>query len=146
MRPPASESGLEVSIPSDRERYLAEIASSVRRYHERVCELEALARRSQHLRTSIGLLEEERSDTTHALVALLNETEEALGPDVLQIIATFDDLKGRYEKDTMSFDVRGERHDVELSFASLSGTRIPKISLPRYHDAGDRLRLSLIHI
>lgn len=144
LRPPESERSLEVSIPSDRERYLSEIASSVRRYHNRVCELEELARRAQHLRTSIGLLEEERSDTTHALVTLLNETEEALGPDMLQIMATFDDLKGRYEKDTMSFDVRGERHDVELSFTSLSGTRIPKISLPRYHDAGDRLRWQML--
>ena len=143
LRPPESERSLEVSIPSDRERYLSEIASSVRRYHNRVCELEELARRAQHLRTSIALLEE-RSDTTHALVTLLNETEEALGPDMLQIMATFDDLRGRYEKDTMSFDVRGERHDVELSFTSLSGTRIPKISLPRYHDAGDRLRWQML--
>ncbi|XXK21566.1 fused isobutyryl-CoA mutase/GTPase IcmF [Arenicellales bacterium nBUS_48] len=143
LRPPESESSLDVSIPGDRERYLSEIASSVRRYHERVCEIEELARRAQHLRTSIALLEE-RSDTTHALVTLLNETEEALGPDMLQIMATFDDLRGRYEKDTMSFDVRGERHDVELSFTSLSGTRIPKISLPRYHDAGDRLRWQML--
>ncbi|MEO1864787.1 MAG: fused isobutyryl-CoA mutase/GTPase IcmF [Pseudomonadota bacterium] len=143
LRSPESERSLDVSIPSDRERYLSEIASSVRRYHNRVCELEELARRAQHLRTSIALLEE-RSDTTHALVTLLNETEEALGPDMLQIMATFDDLRGRYEKDTMSFDVRGERHDVELSFTSLSGTRIPKISLPRYHDAGDRLRWQML--
>ena len=143
LRPPESERSLDVSIPSDRERYLSEIASSIRRYHNRVCELEELARRAQHLRTSIALLEE-RSDTTHALVTLLNETEEALGPDMLQIMATFDDLRGRYEKDTMSFDVRGERHDVELSFTSLSGTRIPKISLPRYHDAGDRLRWQML--
>ncbi|MCH1477196.1 MAG: methylmalonyl-CoA mutase family protein, partial [Arenicellales bacterium] len=143
LRPPESERSLDVSIPSDRERYLSEIASSVRRYHERVCELEELARRAQHIRTSLALLEE-HSDTTHGLVTLLNETEEALGPDVLQIIATFDDLRGRYEKDTMSFDVRGERHDVELSFTSLSGTRIPKISLPRYHDAGDRLRWQML--
>ncbi|MDC1096974.1 methylmalonyl-CoA mutase family protein [Gammaproteobacteria bacterium] len=143
LRPPESERSLDVSIPSDRERYLSEIASSVRRYHNRVCELEELARRAQHLRTSIALLEE-RSDTTHDLVTLLNETEEALGPDMLQIMATFDDLRGRYEKDTMSFDVRGERHDVELSFTSLSGTRIPKISLPRYHDAGDRLRWQML--
>ena len=143
LRPPESERSLDVSIPSDRERYLSEIASSVRRYHNRVCELEELARRAQHLRTSIALLEE-RSDTTYALVTLLNETEEALGPDMLQIMATFDDLRGRYEKDTMSFDVRGERHDVELSFTSLSGTRIPKISLPRYHDAGDRLRWQML--
>ena len=143
LRPSESERSLDVSIPSDRERYLSEIASSVRRYHNRVCELEELARRAQHLRTSIALLEE-RSDTTHALVTLLNETEEALGPDMLQIMATFDDLRGRYEKDTMSFDVRGERHDVELSFTSLSGTRIPKISLPRYHDAGDRLRWQML--
>jgi methylmalonyl-CoA mutase len=143
LRPPESERSLDVSIPSDRERYLSEIASSVRRYHNRVFELEELARRAQHLRTSIALLEE-RSDTTHALVTLLNETEEALGPDMLQIMATFDDLRGRYEKDTMSFDVRGERHDVELSFTSLSGTRIPKISLPRYHDAGDRLRWQML--
>ncbi|MHC8605390.1 fused isobutyryl-CoA mutase/GTPase IcmF [Arenicellales bacterium IMCC58067] len=143
LRPPESERSLDVSIPSDRERYLSEIASSVRRYHNRVCELEELARRAQHLRTSIALLEE-RSDSTHALVTLLNETEEALGPDMLQIMATFDDLRGRYEKDTMSFDVRGERHDVELSFTSLSGTRIPKISLPRYHDAGDRLRWQML--
>jgi methylmalonyl-CoA mutase len=143
LRPPESERSLDVSIPSDRERYLSEIASSVRRYHNRVCELEELARRAQHLRTSIALLEE-RSDTTHALVTLLNETEEALGPDMLQIMATFDDLRGRYEKDTMSFDVRGERHDVELSFTSLSGTCIPKVSLPRYHDAGDRLRWQML--
>ena len=44
------------SLPGDRERYLSEVADSVRRYHERVADLETLARHRQHLKTSINLL------------------------------------------------------------------------------------------
>jgi len=131
------------SLPGERERYLSEVADSVRRYHERVDELEILARHRQHLRTSIGLLKS-GGQPTESLETLAAETETALGKDVLSQIEGFNALQAQYRQD----DPDGENRDPEkaqsASYTSLSGTRIPRVSLPRYHDAGDRLRWQLL--
>ncbi|MEE3287312.1 MAG: cobalamin-dependent protein, partial [Pseudomonadota bacterium] len=131
------------SLPGEREQYLSEIAGSVRRYHERVDELETLARRRQHLGTSITLLKT-GGQSTESLEALADEAEEALGKDMLAQIDGFDTLRARYREDDSEAEGRDSVQTQGLTYTSLSGTRIPRVSLPRYHDAGDRLRWQLL--
>ena len=131
------------SLPGERERYLSEIAGAVRRYHECVNELENLARRRQHLRTSISLLKTE-GQPTESLEALADEAEEVLGKDVLAQIEGFDALRAQYREGNLEAAGCDPAQTQGLSYTSLSGTRIPRVSLPRYHDAGDRLRWQLL--
>ena len=131
------------SLPGERERYLAEVADSVRRYHERVDELETLARRRQHLRTSIDLLKS-GGQSTEPLELLAGEAETALGKDVLSQIEGFDGLRAQYREEDPNGEYRDSKKTQSASYTSLSGTRIPRVSLPRYHDAGDRLRWQLL--
>ena len=69
----------------------------------------------------------------------MDEAANALGPHMLEKINGFDALKARYEAETLQFEVRGQSREMDLKFTTLSGTRVSKVSLPRYHDAGDRL-------
>ena len=126
------------SLPADRERYLSEVADSVRRYHERVGELETLARHRQHLKTSINLLDSNQQ-STESLQALVTETETALGQDLIDQIEGFDALRRQYQESGSEGEGDESESQARLSYTSLSGTRIPRVSLPRYH-------LSLIHI
>ena len=130
-------------IPGDRDRYLSEISAAVRDYHERVAHLAVLARRYQHLGTSIDMLVA-TGEPTETLQALVQSTAQALGKEVLERIKGFDALVARYRGDSMCVDARGEHNEQALSYTSLSGTRIPRVSLPNYHDAGDRLRWQLL--
>ena len=131
------------SLPGDRERYLSEVADSVRRYHERVGELETLARHRQHLKTSINLLDSNQQ-STESLQALVTETETALGQDLIDQIEGFDALRRQYQEIGSEGEGDESESQARLSYTSLSGTRIPRVSLPRYHDAGDRLRWQLL--
>jgi len=126
------------TISCDRERYLSEISATVRGYHDKASALAALARRHQHLHTAIELLGQQ-GESTAALQALADEAANALGPHMLERINGFDALKARYEAETLQFEVRGQSREMDLKFTTLSGTRVSKVSLPRYHDAGDRL-------
>ena len=130
------------AIPSDRERYLSEIAAAVRGYHQRVQTLSDLARRYQHLDTAINMLRDQGEPTT-TLEALASEIASALGTDILEKVNGFDALKARYQAETLAFEVRGQTRELDLKFTTLSGTRIPKVCLPQYHDAGDRLSWQL---
>ena len=119
------------------------MADSVRRYHERVGELETLARHRQHLKTSINLLDSNRQ-STESLQALVTETETALGQDLIDQIEGFDALRRQYQDIGSEGEGDESESQARLSYTSLSGTRIPRVSLPRYHDAGDRLRWQLL--
>ncbi len=130
------------AVPSDRERYLSEIAATVRGYHQRVQTLSDLARRYQHLGTAINMLKDQGEPTT-TLETLASELASALGPDMLEKVNGFDALKARYQAETLAFEVRGQTRELDLKFTTLSGTRIPKVCLPQYHDAGDRLSWQL---
>ena len=75
---------------------------------------------------------------------LAGEAETALGKDVLSQIEGFDGLRAQYREEDPNGEYRDSKKTQSASYTSLSGTRIPRVSLPRYHDAGDRLRWQLL--
>jgi methylmalonyl-CoA mutase len=61
-----------------------------------------------------------------------------------RILERWDDTAATYRADDYTYSVRGRNFTVPLYTESLSGTRIPRVSLPRTEDPGERLRFALL--
>jgi len=152
-------------IPPERTRYLSEIVESSRAYGRFVEEQVALARRIWRLQGAIEHLEGEagrervrvHDEEDGALVrveraaagqpealAVLrehrSELEARLDPACRAALDEWPSLVRRYRADRYRYDVRGKTLEQPLFAESLSGTRVPRVALPRYEDRGDVLR------
>lgn len=131
-------------IPPERENYLQEIATTVKQYHGQVEEQVAIARQLYQVDGVLKVLEQEanseKASTQEHLVAMKQDLSAQLLPEWRQQLESWDDLQYRYHQPTMAFQVRDKEIQVPLYTTSLAGLQIPKISLPRYEEWGERLR------
>jgi methylmalonyl-CoA mutase len=130
-------------VPPARGRYLAEIAAGMRDYHRRTAEAAAAARRCQALETAKELIAG-RSDapesTTADLDAALADAREALPADDRKLLEGWPAVVERYSGDELVVKVRERELRTILTRESLSGSKIPRVALPRYQDRGELLR------
>ena len=132
-------------VPSKRQRYLAEISESIRTYHEQTEQQSVIARQCQQLHASINMLRQDgpsgdpSNDTTTLLSTLLEQKKGQLLPKSDELLSQWPSLAEQYQQETIVTRTRGVVQEQSLSSESLSGTRIPKVSLPRYTDHGDLL-------
>ncbi len=134
-------------IPPDRVRYLAEIAEHSDRYAAWVDEQCETARKLCQLR---GVIADQRGEETKLVAEALEgddplvvryaDLRQRLDADCLRALQSWPETVACYEADTFTFQVRDKTIEQDLSWKSLSGTRIPKVSLPRYSCWGDVLR------
>ena len=134
----ASSAGAAI-VPSNRSRYLAEIAESVRGYHSSVEEQVRLARERQQLREAIRMLAE-AGEQNQDLGRLMEERGEAMDPRARTLLERWPELKRSYSGEELVTKVRGREIRTALTHTTLSGTSIPKVALPRYEDEGEILR------
>jgi isobutyryl-CoA mutase len=154
-------SGINAIVPPARSRYLAEIAESVRAYHAKTGEQVRLVRERQQLNETRRMLVEARSSRLRPGSSLIagSSTTDASAPDetlaqidvlIAQRAAAIDAeaqalldewpaLKARYAAEEYAVKVREQDVRTNLSDESLSGTRIPKVALPRFEDHGEIL-------
>ncbi|MHB1929392.1 MAG: methylmalonyl-CoA mutase family protein, partial [Acidimicrobiales bacterium] len=117
-------SSIETAIvPPARSRYLAEITEAVRRYHARTGEAAAAARRRQQARDVAAVLGE--SPAADEVRKLQHAADRELGQETREALAAWPSTVERYRSETRE---------------SLSGTRVPKVALPRSSDEGDLVR------
>jgi isobutyryl-CoA mutase len=114
-----------VVIPPSRSGYLAEIAATVRDYHEQTRQQAAAARRAQQLTAVRGLLSE---SSERELDSLITRASSEISEDSRALLERWPALAASYAAD--------ERADRE----SLSGNKIPRVALPRFTDHGELLR------
>ena len=132
-------------VPVRRVRYLAEVAETLRGYRRRVHAQVRIARDRQALRRTQSLLEAAGEDPVDAIDALLGER--TLAPDAQALLDEWPALVAAYREEELVTRVRGREVRTPLAFTTLAGTRVPKVSLPRYEDDGERLRwLMLEHL
>ena len=131
----------QVVIPPERSGYLAEIAETVHRYNRMVAEQSSTARDLYQLEGASRLMEQADPDgqSSRALLQTAQLTAERLAPEHREALGGWDDLATAYRAGQFSYQVRNREITVPLSSVSLSETAVPKISLPRYRDWGDRL-------
>ncbi len=110
-------------VPPERVRYLSEITETVRGYHARTDELVDQARRVERLEAVVAELDE---DQQGGVPALLAKAREALDTDVSKQIEAWPSVV--------------EEYAAHPGRESLSGNRIPRVSLPTYVDHGELVK------
>ncbi|TNY37205.1 fused isobutyryl-CoA mutase/GTPase IcmF [Thermomonospora catenispora] len=132
-------SKIQTVIPPERSGYLAEIARTVRAYHAETAEQAELVRRRQRLRTARELVAQSGGDVAD-LDRLLAETEERISEEARALLERWPRIRDDYSRDELVVRVRDKEIHTPLWRETLSGTRIPRVALPRLSDDGDLLR------
>ncbi|QDQ01244.1 methylmalonyl-CoA mutase family protein [Lysinibacillus fusiformis] len=132
----------DVIIPNDRRYYLREITDTVRGYHKKTEQQVAFARRLFQLEGAIAIVKEKAPDD--ALVASLTSLAEGIRDELTaeskRILDNWQTLKDAYAGDEFVTKVRDKEIRTILTTTSLSGTKIPKVVLPKFVDYGEILR------
>ena len=126
-------------ISADRIHYLGEIVHTVRNYRKMVEEQSKVARSLHQLRSTLSQLEE-GSVAANEVATLIDDYEKKIDRKAAQLLDCWDDLKQAYSQDVLVTKVRDKEIRTELSTTTLSGTKIPRVCLPKYSDHGDLLR------
>jgi len=143
-------------IPSERVRYLAEIADKSDEYAAFVARQSSLARRLYQLAGTIELLRGNPLDQGDTVAADLKaqegdgqdisrllehyaELRDRLDPDCRKALQGWPDLLRRYQAERYTYQVRGKDIEKDLTTQSLSGLTVPKVCLPKSKDWGEIL-------
>ncbi len=125
-------------IPAARVRYLSEIHESIREYNQLVIEQSSIASTLYKL---TGALAEIKTDSAREeLQSRITHYENLLTPVSRKLLKGWPDKIKSYQSDEYVYQVRNHEIRQSLFTTSLSGTRIPKVLLPKYSDWGDILR------
>jgi methylmalonyl-CoA mutase len=132
-------SGIRQVVPTDRVRYLAEITETVRGYHAETERLADAASRVQRLDIVAGELAQAGTPADN-VEGLLTDARRQLPHDVADQLAGWPAVVASYSGDEQVVVVRDKQIRTQLARESLSGNRIPRVSLPRFTDHGELVR------
>lgn len=134
--------GVHHIIPPERTHYLREIAATVRKYHR---ETEEQAKLSTQLYQLTGAqacleIEGEEQSITERFQETIRKIEEKMTPDSRKMLSNWDSLIQTYQQDEYTLKIRDKKQKIPLYMETLSGSKIPKVAMPRFKDWGERLR------
>jgi methylmalonyl-CoA mutase len=126
-------------VPASRQRYLAEIADTVRGYHQATATQVTVAREIQQLEGTKRMLAATGSDAA-PLEALIGVRKDRQDVGARKLLEAWPAVKEAYSGDDFVVKVRDKEIRTKQVTVSLSGSRIRKVALPRYEDHGELLR------
>jgi methylmalonyl-CoA mutase len=142
------EPGALAVVPPARQRYLAEIADACRGYRAWA---EAEAETARKWGQAVGAraqVERWGPGDRDALAARLDEMAAhwwgKLDARSRSILENWEAVAEQYGADELVYTVRGRDVRQPLVRETLSGTRLPRVALPRTEDPGERLRYALL--
>lgn len=136
---PGSMESIETVIPPRRVRYLSEVADTCRNYDQHAKSESALATQLYQLKGSLKAVTA-NGMAARELEGLIQSVESRLQPRSLQLINNWEQVVNKYNSDYFEYQVRDKVIRQPLTTITLSGTRLPKLVLPKYHDWGDILQ------
>ncbi|WP_028324653.1 fused isobutyryl-CoA mutase/GTPase IcmF [Desulfatirhabdium butyrativorans] len=133
-----------IIIPPERTRYLAEIADTIREYHQKTKQQAAAIRKVWHLEEAMKQLgpaiEGDRDELLAKLREAVQEARKAVEPETGALLQEWSVIQDAYRKDELVYQVRGQDVRVPLYTKSLSQQKIPKVAIPRFTDPGEIYR------
>jgi methylmalonyl-CoA mutase len=127
-----------VILPVESQNYIAEIVKTIRKYKLETAKYVQAASQLCSLQKSKDLLPVTLdSELVHEKIS---ELKKNLGDVNLKELEKWDLIVESYQKDELSYLVRDRENRIPLKTESLSHLKIPKISVPKLTDWGDRLR------
>ncbi len=124
-------------IPSSRTRYLSEIVTSNKSYDNWVNEQATIATKLYQIDGVEGLVK------NIELTTIKEGIEAKLNADNKRLITLWPSVVAKYQADFFEYEVRGKTIKQALTSETLSGTKVPKVVLPKYRDWGDILKWQL---
>ncbi len=128
-----------IIIPPERIRYLADIAATVRAYHEQTTRQAEAVRKHWHYKQTYLSLQNEYTDVETGV--MLDRLREEIGQadgdltdDTKAVLKNWQAIKSAYSGEELVYRVRDKEIRVPLFSESLSHIRIPKIVLPPFQD------------
>ncbi len=123
-------------IPPHRVRYLSEIAENNRKYDLWLQNQKNIASRFYALDK---IIKDDKLNNKAELLALQDQLRQDLDGECLRNLESWPAKASNYRSDEFVYQVRGKDIKVPTHTLSLSNSKIPKVSLPRYSDWGDLL-------
>ncbi len=134
-------------IPPKRSRYLSEIADANRNYNEWVIQQKEVAQELYALQKSIDSIQNTNVADKDRLIKQLQEVYENkkldIDPKNMLLLEGWEEEKREYQNEFYTFKVRNKELKIKTHSESLSGSLIPKISVPKYSGWGDILQWQL---
>jgi methylmalonyl-CoA mutase len=127
-------------IPPDRVRYLSEISEANRNYTKWVEEQYVIAQKAYNVHGTIELFKSADNEVVRRLKSEFDKLKLELDPKNFKLIEDWPAKKERYSADEYIYKVRGKDIKLTTYTESLSHTRIPRVSLPKFEAWGDILR------
>jgi len=130
-------------IPPHRVRYLSEITENNRAYDKWADNQKEIAQKLYVLKKTLDILENSSENVKNQIKKEYEALLSNLDPKNKILIDTWKEFKEKYSKKLFKYKVRGKELSIETQSISLSGSSIPKISLPKYEAWGDLLKWQL---
>ena len=135
-------------IPSNRTRYLSEISENNRNYDQLVKDQAAIASKLYQLHGVLDIFKRSESKAPSLpgegvggeVQKQIDFYADQLTPVSRKLLTNWPEKVKEYQKDFYEYTVRDKVIKQAMTTQSLSGTRIPKVVLPKYKDWGDLLR------
>jgi len=140
LQPVAARVRPQPLIPAGRERYLEEIARTLRDYREATEAQAQRARRADQLAGALASFEDAGADLRAALAERHEAALRALDPALREALAAWPETRARYQGEAQCYRVRGREITVRNHVETLSGTALPKVALPATQDWGELTR------
>jgi len=154
---PQRNSDIHTVVPSERIRYLSEISAAVRKHKrdtDSAAELagraDALARVLREFGDDVPVVDSEYqadelldSDIAPEILLLRQRYQEVVNSMDHQLrkqLANWHEVREQYGADDFVYEVRGKEVHVPAQHTTLSGTKVPKVSLPKTNSWEDLAR------
>jgi len=135
-------------IPPERQRYLGEIVETCEGYRGWAEQQVDYARKwgeaTGARRQVDDWAPEDREQLAERLDTMAQHWWDKLDKRCKDILENWDDLAEEYRQDEFTYTVRGRDFTVPLYRESISGTKIPRVALPKTEDPGERLKFALL--
>ncbi|MGB2055326.1 MAG: fused isobutyryl-CoA mutase/GTPase IcmF [Porticoccaceae bacterium] len=130
-----------VVVPVERQRYLAEIAATVRNYHSHIAVQVNLARELQQLSAAKSMLIDAGTQTPDELDRLISARGKAMDGRAVELLENWPAVVEAYSGDEkVDLLANGKQLATKLNTLTLSGNKISRVSLPRFEDHGELLK------
>lgn len=134
-------SGMEATriliIPPNRERYLSEIAETVRNYNRWAKQQADLMHKLQAIEEALEMLESDQPHIKNPLTLQADNLKKEIAPEVIRKVEEWPEKSRSYREPVYTYKVRGKEIKVETHTETLSHLRIPKVALPEMRSKGD---------
>ncbi len=126
-----------VIVPSSRQRYLAEIAETLRGYLEEADKQAGIARERQQLLATKRMLGEDNEKIN----VLIDQREDKLSNENRRLLENWPALKENYSgQERVETTSSGKEIRTRLGTETLSGSWVSRVSVPAFEDEGEILK------